>query len=120
MNEHKLHTIYTAQYRYAGDDRFDITVKGQDGMGLHFAPTWNMVMDHKKGIITDQQYVDMYIPILKNVPIHVWDWFLGAEVRTLVCFCKEEAFCHRNILIHYLKQTFGNRIQYGGFKSTIC
>lgn len=119
MTNHVLHTIYTAQYRYAGSDRFDITVKGQDGMGLHFAPTWNMVTDHKKGIITDQQYVDMYIPILQSIPVHVLDWFLSEPVRTLVCFCPENNFCHRNILVNYLTQTFGQRLTYGGFKSTI-
>ena len=25
--------LYTAQYKYAGDDRLDITVKGKDPMG---------------------------------------------------------------------------------------
>lgn len=116
---HKLHTVYTAQYRYAGYDRFDITVKGQDPMGLHFAPTWNMVSDHKNGIITDQQYIDQYIPILNDVPTHVWDWFFGAPTRTLVCFCPETAFCHRNIIVHHLKKILGDRITYGGFKHTI-
>lgn len=119
MTKHVLHTLYTAQYRYAGRDRFDITVKGQDGMGKHFAPTWNMVSDHKNGVITDQQYIDQYIPILKSIPVHVLDWFLSSPERTLVCFCKETAFCHRNILVNYLIQIFGDRIRYGGFKSTI-
>lgn len=115
----KLHTIYTAQYRYSGTDRFDITVKGQDGMGKHFAPTWNMVMDHKNGIITDQQYIDQYIPILQSIPVHVWDWFLNAEVRTLVCFCQRDAFCHRNLVVQFIQQTLGSRIAYGGFRETV-
>lgn len=110
--------IYTAQYRYCGPDRFDITVKGQDGMGKHFAPTWNMVMDHKNGVITDQQYVDRYIPILHSIPQHVWNWFFNAEVRTLVCFCPETAFCHRNILANHLVQTYG--VKWEGFRQTIC
>lgn len=119
IDKHKLHTIYTAQYRYVGSDRFDITVKGQDGMGKHFAPTWNMVTDLKNGAMTEQEYVRRYLQILDAIPVHVIDWFLSAETRTLVCFCPEEAFCHRNILVHHLKNIFGNRIQYGGFKSTI-
>jgi len=35
-------TVYTAQYRYSGLDRLDITVKGQDPFGRVFAlhGTW--------------------------------------------------------------------------------
>ena len=42
--------LYTAQYRYPGMDRLDITVKGQDRFGKFFAPTWNMVSGFKKGV----------------------------------------------------------------------
>ena len=41
--------FYTAQYRYKGEDRMDITVKGQDPIGKMFAPTWAMVMGLKDG-----------------------------------------------------------------------
>ena len=31
--------LYTARYRYSGNDRFDITVKGKDPIGRIFAPS---------------------------------------------------------------------------------
>jgi hypothetical protein len=107
--------LYTAQHRYFGANGLDITVKGQDGMGIHFAPTWNMVTDHKKGIITDQEYVAKYLPILQAIPEHVWTWFFSVPERTLICFCKKGAFCHRNILVNWLILTYGARIINGGF-----
>lgn len=112
----KLHTVYTAHYRYSGSDRTDITVKGQHPEGKLFAPTWDMVMGVKKGTVTEDKYVELYLDILKNkVPVSAWNWLLSEPVRTLVCFCPKDAFCHRNILVNYLIQILGIRITNGGF-----
>jgi hypothetical protein len=42
--------LYTARYRYSGNDRLDITVKGKDPIGRIFAPSRKMVMGSKEGI----------------------------------------------------------------------
>lgn len=121
---HILHTVYTAQYRYSGPDRVDITVKGQDINWKEFAPTWDMVMGIKKGTMSEQQYVNLYAPslnntsIIGNVSVATWEKLLAMETATFVCFCKRDAFCHRNILVNYLKSVFGNRITYGGFRTS--
>jgi hypothetical protein len=116
MSKHVLHTVYTAQYRYAGLDRTDITVKGFDAYGKYFAPSWNMVFGIKNETMSQQQYVDAYLKIIDDVPVRILDWFFSRPTRTLVCFCAEEAFCHRNILINYLVQIYGDRIKNGGFR----
>lgn len=113
----KLHTIYTAHYRYAGPDRTDITVKGQDTMGKFFAPNWDMVMGVKKGTMSEHEYVYRYMEIIRRVPINVWEWLLSAEERTFVCFCPEQAFCHRNILTNYMLSILKGRLRYGGWKN---
>ena len=113
---HKLKYIYTAHYRWPAKDRTDITVKGQDPIGRYFAPSWDMVKGVKDGTMTEQEYIDRYLQILKNVPTKAWDWLLSEETRTFVCFCNKEEFCHRNILLNYLLQIFGDRIQYCGWK----
>ena len=114
-----LHTIYTAQYRYSGADRTDITVKGNEQNGRFFAPTWSMVMGVKQGKISEEDYVKLYTDILQNsVSVESWDWFLSVPTRTLVCFCPKDAFCHRNILVNYLTHIFGDRIKNGGFRTT--
>lgn len=109
-------TLYTAHYRYAGLDRFDITVKGNDPLGKYFAPAWEMVMNYKKGIFTEQQYVEQYIPILQKLPLNIINEFLTPQERTLVCFCKENAFCHRNIVVNYFMRLYPNNVVYGGFR----
>lgn len=116
MPNHVLHTLYTAQYRYAGLDRTDITVKGHDAYGKYFAPSWSMVFGVKNGTMSEEQYVQAYIKILEAVPVHVIDWFLSRPTRTLVCFCAADAFCHRNILVNYFIGILGDRIKNGGFR----
>lgn len=122
-NPHKLHTIYTAHYRYGGPDRTDITVKGQDPMGRYFAPTWEMVQGVKNGTMTEQQYIDLYMPtelnantVLGKVPVNAWNWLLSEPTRTFVCFCNKDQFCHRNILLNYILGVMNGRIVYGGWR----
>ena len=91
--------IYTAQYRYSGTDRFDITVKGQDPLGKLFAPTWKMVMGIKNQTMAEYDYVMEYSKILvaaltdQDVVNRVLQRFNNE--MTLVCFCPKGAFCHR-------------------------
>jgi hypothetical protein len=112
-----LKYIYTAHYRYPGEDRTDITVKGQDPMGRAFAPTWDIVNGVKNGTITEQEYVDRYLSILHNVPHESWNWLFAQETRTFVCFCAKDAFCHRNILLNCILAQYGDRIKYMGWRS---
>lgn len=97
--------IYTAQYRYSGPDRLDITVKGQDPVGRIFAPTWEMVLGIKNAQIDSDTYTHLYHSMMmeswaSNRPM--WE---GVEQRikevgriTLVCFCPAGKFCHRRLL----------------------
>jgi hypothetical protein len=94
--------IYTAQYRYSGPDRFDITVKGQDSLGKFFAPTWDMVMGVKNGTLSTYDYSMQYARIAINAILNkelidkIQQRF--PQSITLVCFCKAGEFCHRYLL----------------------
>ena len=123
---HILQTIYTAQYHYSGQDRVDITVKGQDPNWKEFAPTWDMVMGVKNGTMTEQEYVDLYWnfdtfvskpTIIGKIPSTTWDRLLCMPTATFVCFCPKGAFCHRNILVNFILDTMGSRIVYGGWRN---
>lgn len=94
--------IYTAQYKYNGIDRVDITVKTSDKV---FAPTWNIVIGHKRGYISDEEYFHEY----RNLMLHSykinkpkWEKLLLQNEITLVCFCESGKFCHRLILAEFL------------------
>lgn len=116
--------LYTAQYRYPGPDRLDITVKGQNMIGKWFAPTWDMVMGVKNKTTTEQQYTDLYFEhLLRN-------WMNYPEAKeatelvvkrategdvTFVCFCPAGAFCHRHLLVRWFNHNYN--LKYGGEKS---
>ncbi len=109
-----LSKIYTAQYRYPGGDRVDITAKGKHPLWSAFAPTWDMVQGVKNGTMTEPEYIKRYDTILTRVPMHVWDVLLQMEEATFVCFCPETAFCHRHLLVWYMTKSLGDRICYMG------
>ncbi len=96
--------MHTAQYRYSGPDRLDITVKGQHPLGRHFAPRWEMVQATKKhGAAAYQYYITEYNKILAGVPTGIWQQLFRADRVVFVCFCPQEAFCHRNLLVEYIR-----------------
>jgi len=122
--------LYTAQYRYSGQDRLDITVKGNDIAGKMFAPTWKMVTGFKNGFFTEEEYtIDYYnlltwrwknneFDIVNSVPRLV-DIVVGGKNNmpprdiTLVCFCPANTFCHRHLLVKWLIHNWP-QVQYGG------
>lgn len=105
--------IFTAQYRYVGEDRLDITVKGNNPLGRIFAPTWDMVMDLKRNVITQDEYEDLYHKkMLESYKKHKAEWkkVLAMSRVTLVCFCKSKYFCHRVLLAKYLEKLGGKYV----------
>ena len=110
--------LYTAQFRYPGKDRKDITVKSGD---KSFAPTWDMVMGVKEGRITEQQYAEMYLALLTSryetsnnmveACCRVVEDAIAGDV-TLVCYCPSGAFCHRHLLTYWLTQNW--KVVYAG------
>ncbi len=83
--------IYTAQYKYSGNDRLDITVKGKDPIGKVFAPTWKMVMGSKEGKVSWPEYECMYKDLMrKSYQKHwdIWEQIMKRDEVTFVCLCK--------------------------------
>lgn len=118
-------TLYTAQYRYQGQDRIDITVKGSHIVGKAFAPTWAMVDGYKKGSISAAEYEEQYYDLLterwandaldiRNVTDKLVTLFgpVGRDI-TVVCFCPAGKFCHRHLLVRWLTYNWPTT-QYGG------
>ena len=100
----RLYTVQMAKGR--GDaDLLDITVKGNHPVGKFFAPTWKMVNEVKKGIISIEHYSELYrcmmvLSYYNNK--QVWHDVLTRKRVVLACFCPSGDFCHRNLLAGYL------------------
>lgn len=99
--------VYTAQYRYSGRDRLDITAQGQAAFGRFFAPGWSMVKGLKNGSMTEEEYEQRYREMMLDgwhKHREIWETLLNMEQVTLVCFCAPGAFCHRMLLVSYLEK----------------
>jgi hypothetical protein len=78
--------LYTAQYRYAGEDRLDITVKGKDPIGKIFASTWKMVMASKQGKLSWEEYSTQYRQLMRKSYLDYrkqWNRILARQEVTL-------------------------------------
>lgn len=85
-----------------GWEVIDITVKSAKGAYRCFAPTWDIVMGHKRGKISDDEYTATYLDMMRDsYRKHRKVWHAVASKPgkvALVCYCKKGAFCHRHIL----------------------
>lgn len=100
----KLH-LYTAQIgKYKGPDAYDITVKSGDHT---FAPTWDLVLSWKQGLIEwttyAQQYRQLMLESYKRNP-DAWRKMLHKGILTLLCYCRVGENCHRYLLAEFLRK----------------
>ena len=80
----------------------DTTVKGKTPQGKIFAPTWDMVLGHKDGSWSDEQYTAAYRKrMIASWLAHreEWEAFLRQEEPVAIaCYCTPGKFCHRHLL----------------------
>ncbi len=95
----------------------DITVQSSKPPWNIFAPTWEMVKDFKGGKISENQYTEEYMELMRSRYKNNKDIFQQViqlamvENIALACYCPPESFCHR----HLLKNIFMSiepRLQY--------
>lgn len=83
----------------------DTTVKGKAPL---FAPTWDMVMGHKNGTITDEEYTRLYREKMIQSWVENregWERFMQREEPiALACYCAPGKFCHRKLLVKILEK----------------
>lgn len=110
--------IHTAQYRWKGLGRLDVTVKSAQGWARLVAPTWQEVLDFKK-TGNEEVYLKSYIPRLEKNIHNFYTELLndGAPEYTFVCFCPPGTFCHR-VLIAERLQEFPNVFYMGERRGT--
>jgi len=87
----------------------DVTIKNAGPTGKPFAPTWDMVLNHKNGTLSDQEYTDQYFEILNKLTdsdiLNLYDLVVESAKQkslTFLCFCKDNEFCHTHLLIKWL------------------
>lgn len=104
----ECYTIQMARHRSVDKEKMlflDTTVKS----GAKFlAPKWEMVMGHKQGTVSDEEYTKQFLEMMvQSQTNHPDKWnALFEEQRPIVfaCYCSALAFCHRYLLISILSE----------------
>lgn len=110
--------VQTAQLRYTGPDRLDITRKTGGPDGLPFAPSWDLlaprVQGRRAGVVytadDDEAYRQRYLEEMRTsyrTNREAWHALLARERVVLVCYCAEGKFCHRRVLVEDVLRKLG-------------
>lgn len=110
-----LYTYQLAHWRRLKDRGIplvDTTVK--TGY-VQLAPHWWMVLNHKRGLLSDGLYTDHYRQLLDywwfRDPVF-FDELLKHPTLAFGCYCPAGTFCHRHLLVEFL--THVTTIDYRG------
>lgn len=105
----KSMTLYTTQIakwrtvKKLGIELVDTTIKS----GFkHLAPSWDMVMGVKDGTLSEELYTDTYLKLLQERYSDDPEPFMSLltpEPKALTCYCRAFKFCHRKLLLDFLK-----------------
>ncbi len=97
--------IYTADYGYVGEDRFDVSFQGGHFM---LTPSKRLLLDFRLARIKAKDFKEQYFDQLEASFIqhqYTWDEMLELDRIVLVCSCNASGkACHRHVLIEFLKQ----------------
>lgn len=99
--------VCTGRVSYSGKDGLDITVKSGKGIGTVFAPTWDMVMGVKQGRITEAEYTEQFLNLLRERYRRdeaAFTEVLNREQIVLLCYCRAGVFCHRHLVVDVLEK----------------
>ena len=103
--------VWTAQFRYPGPHRMDITYATTDRLGKFFAPTKEMVHEYKYGTAEEtllratytEKYHNLMLYRLPEMVISgIWDEVMALPYIVLVCYCNAQLFCHRHLAKDYM------------------
>ena len=101
--------VNTARVGSTAPDRLDITVKSGHKL---FAPTWEMVLNLKSGLLTQEEYTKVYLSMMRKVfDVHHGELMevVSRSSITLLCYCRTGDFCHRLLLADILEALGGQR-----------
>ncbi len=114
--------ITTGQINHISRPYLDITVKSGQGLGRLLAPTWDMVMGIKRGTLSQADYTESYLHLLRTRYRDDKAGFIqlltpaNGELN-IACYCGPYSFCHRYIAVEVLQkigQAHGISVEYGG------
>lgn len=103
--------IYTANIRYNGPDRMDVTKSFNNPL----APPWNLINDRRYRKLNEEEfsaaYRDYLFALHNELPTVFIDVLKNNKI-TFVCFCKPFEFCHRVVLAKFFEEVFPEFCKY--------
>lgn len=103
----EIYTFQLANWRKVkelGVPYINTTIKSGE---WRLAPTWNLLMAYRNGLIDDEQYTVAYNALLEERYNKEPEYFNALSNKDAVafgCYCKPGKFCHRHILVKFFEK----------------
>lgn len=99
-----LFTVQMARWRQLKERNIELIDTTAKSGNRAFAPSWDMVLNHKQQNLSDEAYTAAYVDRMRYSYLHYpedWNRLLGAQGPVAIaCYCSSVpgTFCHRHIL----------------------
>lgn len=102
-----VYTIQMSQWRLLAEhDILLLNTTVKNGVKA-FAPTWDIVLQVKAGIITPEEYTVVYRRLMTESfrnNRQTWADIIKGGPVAVGCMCQYGKFCHRHLLISYFQE----------------
>lgn len=114
LDKSKIYFSYFAKTRgIPADQLVSVAVSTPTGFrgirAFDLAPKWDTVSALKSGRITETQFAQLYQQHVLSVldPLRIYETYRG---KILCCYEKPTSFCHRNLIMSWLKDNLGSDV----------
>lgn len=72
-------------------------------------PSQSLLYNYKNWVISEDEYKEIYFnETLKQLdPCVIYNKIKG---KVIVCYCGKDSFCHRNLVIEWIRQNIGDEV----------
>lgn len=72
-------------------------------------PPQQLLYDYKNGLCNEEEYTKRYIENVLNKlnPLEIYNKIKG---KVILCYCGKNSFCHRYIVLEWLKDNLGSEV----------
>lgn len=69
-------------------------------------PSQQLLFDFKNSLCTEEEYIDRYKTDILN-KLNAVEIYNKLKGKVILCYCGKNSFCHRHIVLDWLKQELG-------------
>lgn len=75
-------------------------------------PSGSLLYRYKNNLCDEQEYTETYITEILS-KLDAFEIYNKLKGKVILCYCGKDSFCHRHIVMNWLKQNLGDEVTGG-------